>query len=80
MEKRDGRKLSKNKLEELLKIEFNQIRDACFTACADAGLPIEQRNYVSGHKNIGDDDAYLLRQPKLAKPACDAIYSYFFGE
>jgi hypothetical protein len=66
--------------KELLKIEFNQIRDAGFTACAIAGLHIEQRNYVSGHRNTGDDDAYLLRQPKLAKPACDAIYSYFFGE
>ncbi len=66
--------------KELLKIEFNQIRDAGFTACALAELHIEQRNYVSGHKNTGDDDAYLLRQPKLAKPACDAIYSYFFGE
>jgi hypothetical protein len=61
----------------LLKIEFNQIRDAGFTACALAELHIEQRNYVSGHRNTGDDDAYLLRQPKLAKPACDAIYDYF---
>lgn len=66
--------------KDLLKIEFNQIRDAGFTACALAELHIEQRNYVSGHRNTGDDDAYLLRQPKLAKPACDAIYSYFFGE
>jgi len=66
--------------EELLRIEFNQIRDAGFTACAVAELHIEQRNYVSGHKNTGDDDAYLLRQPRLAKPACEAIYSYFFGE
>jgi hypothetical protein len=64
----------------LLKIEFNQIRDAGFTACALAGLHIEQRNYVSGHKNSGDDDAYLLRQPKLAKPACDAMYEYFMKE
>ena len=60
-------------------IEFNQIRDAGFTACALALLPIEQRNYVSGHKNKGDDDAYLLRQPKLAEPACNAMYDYFMN-
>ncbi len=66
--------------KEFLKIEFNQIRDAGFTACALAGLHIEQRNYVSGHKNSGDDDAYLLRQPKLAKPACDAMYEYFIQD
>ena len=61
-------------------IKFNEIRDACFTACAEAELPIEQRNYISGHRNAGDDDAYLLRQPKLAQPASDACYKYFFGQ
>ncbi len=62
---------------ELLKIKFEHIRDACFTACAKAKLHIEQRNYVSGHKNRGDDDRYLLREPELAKPACDAMHHYF---
>jgi len=59
------------------KIEFNQIRDACFTACANERLPLEQRNYISGHKNTGDDDSYLLRTPELAEPASDACYKYF---
>jgi len=58
-------------------LEFSMIRDGCFTACAKAHLPIDQRNFVSGHKNLGTDDDYLLRQPELAKPACDAIYAYF---
>ncbi len=61
----------------LLKIKFEHIRDAGFTACAKAKLHIEQRNYVSGHKNRGDDDNYLLREPELAEPACDAMYDYF---
>jgi hypothetical protein len=63
--------------DDLLKIKFEHIRDACFTACARAKLPIEQRNYISGHKNRGDDDNYLLREPKLAEPACNAMYDYF---
>ena len=61
-------------------LEFSMIRDGCFTACAQAHLPIDQRNFVSGHKNLGTDDDYLLRQPELAKPACDAIYNYFIGD
>lgn len=61
-------------------LEFSMIRDGCFTACAKAHLPIDQRNFVSGHKNLGTDDDYLLRQPELAKPACDAIYSYFIAQ
>ena len=69
-----------NKKTDLSFLEFSMIRDGCFTACAKAQLPIEQRNFVSGHKNPGSDDNYLLRQPEFAQPACDAIYSYFFGE
>ena len=69
-----------NKNINLSFLEFSMIRDGCFTACAKAQLPIDQRNFVSGHKNVGTDDDYLLRQPEFAKPACDAIYSYFFGE
>ncbi len=69
-----------NKKTDLSFLEFSMIRDGCFTACAKAKLPIDQRNFVSGHKNPGNDDDYLLRQPELAKPACDAIYSYFIGE
>ena len=69
-----------NKKIDLSFLEFSMIRDGCFSACAKAQLPIDQRNFVSGHKNPGNDDDYLLRQPELAKPACDAIYLYFLGK
>lgn len=58
-------------------IEFNEIRDACFSACASEHLGLDQRNMISGHKGKGDDDAYLLREPSLAEPASKACWKYF---
>jgi integrase len=71
------RKLRKAAGLETLKA--NQLRDGAATAMAVRGIHESICKVVLGHRGSGMTDNYVLRNPRLVQPACDAIYTEYFS-
>jgi integrase len=61
-------------------LTFSSLRDGAYTAAAQApGVDEKWARLLAGHKSPGLQDHYVLRHPKIVKPACDAVYNHYFG-
>lgn len=56
---------------------FDSIRDGAYTAAAHASPDERLARVLGGHKAAGLQDNYVLRNPKIVKPACEAVYAAY---
>lgn len=59
-------------------VKFDSIRDGAYTAATRAIDGEKLARLLAGHSS-GMADHYVLRNPEIVKPACDAVYSHYFG-
>jgi len=59
-------------------LNLKQFRSGAATAVMLAGVPKEQLDMLMGHSG-GIDDHYILANPQMVKPACDAVYKFYFA-
>ncbi len=60
-------------------VKMNQIRDGAYTAAASGDDVTEKAmKILAGHKIGGDTDAYIKRNPKMVKTACEAIEAHYY--
>jgi integrase len=63
---------------ELPHVTFSMLRDGAYTAAIKAkGVEEKFARVLAGHRSPGLQDHYVLRNPEIAKPACDAVYRAF---
>jgi integrase len=56
-------------------VTFSHIRDGAYTSAAQApGVDEKFARLLAGHKSHGLQDRYVLRNPEIVRPACDAVY------
>lgn len=59
----------------------DDIRDGAFTAACNApGVDEKFARLLAGHRSHGLQDNYVMRNPAVVRPACDAVYAAYFGE
>jgi hypothetical protein len=54
-------------------VKFDDLRDGAYTGAFVPGVDPLFAKAVAGHRLPGEMDEYILRQPQIVKPACDAI-------
>lgn len=59
-------------------ITASQLRDGAYTAAVESGVTFQFCQLLNGHRT-GMADKYVKRNPKMVKPACDAIYAKYFS-
>ena len=65
---------------ELPEVTFDHLRDGAYTAACQAnGVDDKWARLLAGHKSPGLQDNYVLRNPAIVKPACDAVHRAYFG-
>jgi integrase len=58
-------------------VSFAQLKDGAFTvACQKTTGDGRIAKILAGHAS-GMEDAYVLRNPEIVKPACDAVYAHY---
>jgi len=57
----------------------SQLRDGAYTEAVAANIQSQLSNIFVGHSS-GMDDRYVLRNPKIVKPCCDAVYAAYFAK
>lgn len=58
-------------------VTFDCLRDGAYTA-AMHGAPDERwARLLAGHRSPGLQDSYVLRNPEIVRPACDAVYKVY---
>ena len=58
-------------------VTFDCLRDGAYTA-AMHGAPDERwARLLAGHRAPGLQDSYVLRNPEIVRPACDAVYKTY---
>lgn len=58
--------------------ELASIRDGSYSAACNApGVDEKYARVLAGHKAPGVQDKYVLRNPQIVKPACDAVYAAY---
>jgi len=62
---------------ELPHITFDSIRDGAYTAACQLCPDERWARLLAGHRSPGLQDSYVLRNPKIVAPACDAVYKAF---
>ncbi|HEV2292264.1 MAG TPA: hypothetical protein VGR35_00315 [Tepidisphaeraceae bacterium] len=60
-------------------VEFNTIRDGSYTASCIAKVPLHIAKILAGHRQDGETDNYVARNPSMVKVATDAIERHYFG-
>jgi site-specific recombinase XerD len=80
--KKDGafarfRKLAKN--AEVKKVTPSHLRDGAYTAAVAANVTLPLCQLLAGHAT-GMSDNYVLGNPSMVAPACEAIRKHYFGE
>jgi len=58
-------------------VTFDSLRDGAYTAACQAGVDDRLARLLAGHKAAGLQDNYVLRNPAIVKPACDAVYKAY---
>ena len=59
-------------------VTFDSLRDGAYTAaCQAPGVDDKWARLLAGHKAPGLQDSYVLRNPKIVRPACDAVYTAY---
>lgn len=58
-------------------VTFDSLRDAAYSAAAHGTTDERIARVLAGHKAAGLQDNYVLRNPEIARPACDAVYQTF---
>lgn len=58
-------------------VTYSHIRDGAVTACYRQGISPDTVRLLIGHRQ-GMTDHYVLRNPQMVAPACDAIYNFYF--
>jgi integrase len=57
-------------------ITFDCIRDGAYTAACN-GAEERLARILAGHRSPGLQDNYVLRNPEIVRPACDAVYKAY---
>ncbi|HZZ41647.1 MAG TPA: hypothetical protein VFE58_01805 [Tepidisphaeraceae bacterium] len=61
-------------------VKWSHIRDGAYSsACNAPGVDEKFARLLDGHKAQGLQDKYVLRNPQIVKPACDAVYRAYFS-
>lgn len=60
-------------------ITFDCLRDGAYTA-AVRGTEEKWARLLAGHRSPGLQDSYVLRDPAIVKPACDAVHRAYFDK
>jgi len=55
----------------------SSLRDSAQTAAAGAGVDIVAINSLAGHRNSGETDKYVARNPRIVAKACQAIKDFY---
>lgn len=56
-------------------VTFSTLRDGAYTtACQAPGVDEKFARVLAGHKSAGLQDKYVLRNPEMTRPACEAVY------
>ena len=62
---------------DLAHVSWSHLRDGAYTA-ASHGSPDERlARLLAGHKAPGLSDKYVVRNPSIVRPACDAVYRVY---
>jgi integrase len=59
-------------------VKSSHIRDGAATAAAEANVNTELLNLLLGHRS-GINDLYVKRNPKMVKPAAEAVHGKYFS-
>ncbi len=63
---------------ECAHVTGSQLRDGAYTAAVAANVSEQLTRLLVGHRGSGLSDSYVARQPKMVKPACDAVHAHYF--
>jgi len=58
-------------------ITFDSIRDAAYTAACRLCSDERWARLLAGHRSPGLQDSYVLRNPEMVRPACDAVFQAY---
>lgn len=58
-------------------VTFDSIRDGAYTAACQLCPDERWARLLAGHRSPGLQDSYVLRNPKIVAPACDAVYKAY---
>ena len=58
-------------------ITFDSIRDGAYTAACQLCPDERWARLLAGHKSPGLQDSYVLRNPEIVRPACEAVYKAY---
>lgn len=59
-------------------VKFSHLRDGAYTsACSAPGVEERFARLLAGHKAPGLQDKYVLRNPAIVRPACQAVYQAY---
>ncbi len=64
--------------EVTVEVTASLMRDGALTAAAAANVTEQLCKLYAGH-SCGIDDRYVLRNPKMVAPACEAVYRHYFS-
>lgn len=65
------------KLAKVEHVQANQLRDGASQAATEAEVEERFINMMMGWRNPGVSDKYVLRNPAMVQPACDATYAKY---
>jgi hypothetical protein len=55
-----------------------EIRDGAYTAaCQAPGVEEKWARLLAGHRSHGLQDSYVMRNPAIVRPACEAVYAAY---
>jgi len=60
-------------------VTFDTIRDGSYTAAVN-GAAERIARVLAGHRSAGLQDNYVLRNPDIVRPACDAVHRAYFRD
>jgi integrase len=61
-------------------VKWSHLRDGAYSRASNApGVDEKYARLLAGHKVKSDQEKYVLRAHEYVKPACDAVYRYYFG-
>jgi integrase len=59
------------------RVTFSSLKDSSYTIACQAGNDERLARVLAGHRSPGMLDNYVLRNPEMVRPACEAVYVAF---
>lgn len=59
-------------------VTASQLRDGALTAAASANVNSQICSLLAGHRS-GISDHYVMRNPRMVAPACQAVHAHYFA-